>query len=93
MPTSIASQVSDHVPAQLQAALPICPTGSPQPVFLLDGSSLELEHTVELAAAYPPAENQYGKAHWPILRIAVAHNLANGLASRPSGVRCTVPMR
>ena len=53
-------------------------------MFLLDGSSLELEHTAELAAAYPPAENQYGKAHWPILRIAVAHNLANGLASRPS---------
>src|SRR5712671_942958 len=31
-----------------------------------------------------PAENQYGKTHWPTLRIAVAHNLANGLASRPS---------
>ena len=84
MPTRIASTVSDHVLAQLQAALPVCPTGSQQPVFLLDGSSLELEHTAELAAAYPPAENQYGKAHWPILRIAVAHNLANGLASRPS---------
>jgi hypothetical protein len=84
MPTRIASKVSDHVLAQLQAALPVCPTGSQQPVFLLDGSSLELEHTAELAAAYPPAENQYGKAHWPILRIAVAHNLANGLASRPS---------
>jgi len=84
MPTRIASHVSDHVLAQLQAALPVCPTGSQQPVFLLDGSSLELEHTAELAAAYPPAENQYGKTHWPTLRIAVAHNLANGLASRPS---------
>jgi len=84
MPTPIASKVSDYVLAQLQAALPVCPAGSQQPVFLLDGSSLELEHTAELAAAYPPAENQYGKTHWPILRIAVAHNLANGLASRPS---------
>ena len=84
MPTPIASQVSDHVLAQLQAALPSCPACSQHPVFLLDGSSLELEHTAELTAAYPPAENQYGKAHWPILRIAVAHNLANGLASRPS---------
>src|SRR5437762_11835409 len=84
MPTEVAIQVSDHVLAQLQAALPVCPAGSQQPVFLLDGSSLELEHTTELAKAYPPAENQYGKAHWPILRIAVAHNLANGLASRPS---------
>src|SRR5882762_3451817 len=84
MPTPIASKVSDHILAQLQAALPAYPAGSQQPVFLLDGSSLELEHTAELAAAYPPAENQYGKAHWPTLRIAVAHNLANGLASRPS---------
>ena len=53
MPTEVAIQVSDHVLAQLQAALPVCPTGSQQPVFLLDGSSLELEHTAELAAAYP----------------------------------------
>jgi hypothetical protein len=45
---------------------------------------LELEHTAELSAAYPPAQNQYGKMHWPILRIAVMHNLANGLALRPS---------
>ncbi|MDQ2946713.1 MAG: IS4 family transposase [Acidobacteriota bacterium] len=81
MPTRIASKVSDHILAQLQAALP---ASSQKPVFLLDGSSLELEHTGELAAAYPPAENQYGKAHWPILRIAVVHNLANGLALRPS---------
>ena len=54
--------------------------GLPTSVFLLDGSSLELAHTEDLAAAYPPAENQYGAAHWPILRIAVMHNLANGLA-------------
>src|SRR5258708_32662587 len=83
IPTQIASNVSAYILAQLQAALPVCPAGSQQPVFLLDGSSLELEHTAELAAAYPPAENQHGKAHWPILRIAVAHNPGNGLASRP----------
>jgi putative transposase len=84
MPIPIANKVSEHILAQLQAALPVCPAGSQQPVFLLDGSSLELQHTAELAASYPPAENQYGKTHWPILRIAVAHNLANGLALRPS---------
>jgi hypothetical protein len=84
MPTLVASKVSDHILAQLQAALPVCPAGSQQPVFLLDGSSLELEHTAELSAAYPPAQNQHGTAHWPILRIAVMHDLANGLALRPS---------
>jgi putative transposase len=53
-------------------------------VYLLDGSSLELKHTAELVAAYPPAENQFGQSHWPVLRIAVMHNLANGLALRPN---------
>jgi len=84
MPTLVARKVCDHIVAQLQAELPLCPEGCSQPVFLLDGSSLELAHTEELAAAYPPAENQHGAAHWPILRIAVMHNLANGLALRPS---------
>ena len=84
MPTLVARKVSDHILAQLQAELPVCPVGCPHPVFLLDGSCLELARTEELAAAYPPAENQYGAAHWPILRIAVMHNLANGLALRPS---------
>lgn len=84
MPTLVASIVSDHILAQLQAELPLCPAGSERPVFLLDGSSLELSHSRELAAAFPPAENQYGTAHWPILRLAVMHNLANGLALRPS---------
>ena len=84
LPTLIASKVYEHILAQLQVTLPVCPTGAQQPVFLLDGSSLELEHTAELTAAYPPAENQYGKSHWPILRIAVMHDLANGLALRPS---------
>jgi hypothetical protein len=84
MPTLVVRKVCDHILAQLQAELPVCPEGCSQPVFLLDGSSLELAHTEELAAAYPPAENQHGAAHWPILRIAVMHNLANGLALRPS---------
>src|ERR1700691_6147850 len=84
MPTLVASKVCDHVLAQLQTELPVCPEGCSHPVFLLDGSSLELASTAELAAAYPPAENQHGAAHWPILRIAVMHNLANGLALRPS---------
>jgi hypothetical protein len=84
MPTLVVNQVFDHILTQLQAELPSCPAGGRHPVFLLDGSSLEMEHTEELAATYPPAENQFGRAHWPILRIAVMHNLANGLALRPS---------
>ena len=44
-------------------------------LFLLDGSSMDLPHTPALQQAYPPASNQHGEAHWPIIRILVAHHL------------------
>jgi hypothetical protein len=54
-----------------------------QRVYLVDGSSLQLEPEPELAQAYPPVKNQHGKAHWPVVRIVVLHDLATGLAERP----------
>jgi len=53
------------------------------PIYLLDGSSLELEASPSLRKAYPPAENQRGRAHWPVLRIVVLHELTTGLAEAP----------
>jgi putative transposase len=50
---------------------------------LLDGSSLQLEHEPELVQAFPPASNQHGKSHWPVMRIVVLHDLETGLAERP----------
>jgi hypothetical protein len=42
-----------------------------------------------LQAAYPPAKNQHGRSHWPVLRMAVAHDVESGLAVRPSwGAAC-----
>jgi hypothetical protein len=54
-----------------------------QRTYLLDGSSLQLEHESELEKAYPPASNQHGKSHWPVVRIVVLHDLETGLAERP----------
>jgi putative transposase len=51
--------------------------------YLLDGSSLELEASPGLRRAYPPAENQRGRAHWPVLRIVALHELETGLAEDP----------
>jgi putative transposase len=56
--------------------------------YVLDGSSLELEASASLRKAYPPGENQHGKAHWPVLRIVVLHELETGLAEEP----CWGPM-
>jgi hypothetical protein len=52
-------------------------------LFILDGSSIRLSHTPALLAAYPEAENQHGKSHWPVMRIAVAHHVVTGLAMAP----------
>ena len=50
---------------------------------MLDGSSLQLEAEPELGKAYPPASNQHGQSHWPVMRIVVLHDLETGLAERP----------
>ena len=52
-------------------------------LFLLDGSSIRLAHTPALRKAYPEAENQHGKSHWPIMRVAVMHHVITGLAMAP----------
>jgi hypothetical protein len=52
-------------------------------LFILDGSSIRLSHTAALIRAYPEAENQHGKSHWPVMRIAVAHHVVTGLAMAP----------
>ena len=58
-----------------------------QKLFLLDGSSMRLPHTAALTAAYPLGSNQHGKAHWPVIRVLVAHHLSSGWRCVPAGVR------
>jgi hypothetical protein len=57
-------------------------------VYLIDGSGLVLPHTPKLARELPPATNQHGVSHWPVMRIVVAHHLASGAAVQP----CWGPM-
>jgi hypothetical protein len=52
-------------------------------LFLLDGSSIRLTHTPALIKVYPQARNQYGKSHWPVMKIAVMHHVITGLAMAP----------
>ena len=86
--TEEAKEVSGRIFDYLMADKPEGLPGLGRQAFLLDGSSLDLPATDELVKAYPPAENQYGTAHWPILRILVAHDLVSGIAMQP----CSGPM-
>ncbi len=84
LPVVVAERVADRVLDHLmQSRLETLP-GWNRRVFILDGSSLEMPHTPELAKAYPPDP----KSHWPVLRILVAQELTTGLAERP----CWGPM-
>ena len=79
MPLAVAEKVADrlmdHLMQHPRQALP----GWDRRVFILDGSSLEMPHTPELAEAYPP----HPKSHWPVLLALVAQELTTGLAMRP----------
>jgi putative transposase len=82
LPKLLCRQVTEEIIEQLRQVLGREEQG-PGNVFLLDGSSIELEHCRELMGCYPPAENQHGKSHWPVLRIVVAHDANTGMASCP----------
>ena len=89
MPVKVAERVADRVLEHLllparREALP----GWNRRVRILDGSSAEMPHTPDLAKAYPPATNQHGASHWPVMRLLVAHELTTGIAERP----CWGPM-
>ena len=65
--------------AQLNGTLPALGARA----FFVDGTTVRLAHTPALRQCYPPGSNQHGEAHWPLLRMLVAHDLQTGLAMRP----------
>jgi hypothetical protein len=80
LPKLLCKQVARELVARLREILN--PGGGCR-AYLVDGSSLELEASPSLRKAYPPAENQHGRAHWPVVRILVLHELETGLAEEP----------
>jgi hypothetical protein len=82
LPLAVAKQVSQLLFESLQEQPKILP-GLERPVFLLDGSTILLAHSAELAKTYPPQRNQHGASHWPTMRVLVAHDVMSGLASPP----------
>ena len=78
---SVVEKSFDHLFEVLHSERGSIPGGGL--IFLLDGSSITLEPTPELLEAYPPAHNQHGVSHWPIMRVVVAHDMRTGLACRP----------
>jgi putative transposase len=83
LPTLLVSRSMEELIERLRSRLLEPGSGLPQRVYVVDGSSLQLEHEPELVQAFPPASNQHGKSHWPVVRLVVLHDLETGLAERP----------
>jgi hypothetical protein len=88
LPKLLCRQVSQEMVERLREVLQPVEPNRPPIVFVLDGSSLELEHARQLVERYPPAQNQHGRSHWPVLRLVVLHDAETGMAQLP----CWGPM-
>ena len=84
LPKLLVSRTLDELLERLRRRLLESEPERPPRAYWLDGSSLQLEHEPELVQAFPPASNQHGPAHWPVVRMVVLHELETGLAERPS---------
>ncbi len=84
LPKLIVGEVMDRMVEQLRAEMQEGWAGLQRPVMLIDGSSLQLQHTPELVRRFSPGHNQHGENHWPVMRIVVFHDVFSGLALRPS---------
>jgi hypothetical protein len=80
----VVTEVTDRIVNQLRAEMQEGWEGLSRPLFVVDGSTLQLQHAPELVKAFSPGRNQHGENHWPVMRIVVFHDVFSGLALRPS---------
>lgn len=83
LPKLLVNRTMDELLERLRQRLLESEPKLAQRAYLLDGTSLQLEHEWELVRAFPPTDNQHGKSHWPVVRVVVLHDLETGLAERP----------
>jgi len=84
MSTLVGCSVCDLAFAELEIRMRQRMPDIPQPIFVVDGTTLQLPHARELLKAYPPGSNQHGKNHWAIMLLVAFHDVHTGLAARPS---------
>jgi hypothetical protein len=71
LPKPIVSKVTERITDQLRTEMQEGWAGLKRPIFVIDGSSLQLQHAPELVKAFPPGHNQHGENHWPVMRLVV----------------------
>ena len=84
MSTLVGCSVCDLSFAELEVRMRQQMPNVPRPIFVVDGTTLQLPHQRELLKAYPPGSNQHGENHWAIMLLVAFHDVHTGLAARPS---------
>ena len=79
MMTAAVNQLTQSLQEMLAEA-----GGPKRPIYLLDGSTLQLPHEKKLLERYPLSPSSQGRPHWPVVRIVVAQEAHSGLAVAPS---------
>ncbi len=82
LPVTVVEQSFDRAFEQLTEQMAGAVPEVGHRAFFFDGTSVRLAHSQALCEAYPPGSNQQGEAHWPLIRMLVAHDLYTGLAMR-----------
>jgi hypothetical protein len=84
LPKQVAIEVTDHIFEQLREWMKEGWKGLDRPVFLVDGTTLQLQHEDCLEEAFPAGKNQHGSNHWPVMQVVAFHDVFSGVAMRPS---------
>jgi hypothetical protein len=84
MSTLVGSSVCDQIFEQLQVRMRQTLPDVLRPIFVIDGTTLQLPHHRKLLKAYPSGSNQHGDNHWAIMLLVAFHDVHTGLAARPS---------
>ena len=80
-PEELVEQVADRLAKALED---LSKESEKQRLYVLDGSTVCVSHTKKNIESYPPHKNQYGAAHFPLVRIGIATNVSSGVAVRPA---------
>src|SRR5262249_4640805 len=76
-----AQLIADHVCDTLSPATP--PSLGARRCFAFDCSTVLLQPEPALLGAFPGASNQHGESPFPVLHLALAHEMGSGMALRP----------
>lgn len=82
-PVEVVDSIADALTAAMNA-LRDNGRGTGQRVYLIDGTTIRLAHTSANIEKYPQYKNQFGKAHFPLMRLVWATDADSGIAQRPS---------